>query len=316
MIATQQAASARLFSARMASRADELDPPMAILPAVFPAPGPWTQRKTYRTTQTTGIPVAPFGNYASQIASDSGSTGVFPATANDRRMTLYPSGGVIGNSTTGFAAPGPILGPRWPSNVMPAPPLVNGDNAVVIVDLVDRIVWDLYGVSFDPATGKWYAKNVACCSLDGNGYGSSTLQRVGVRASGTSFLAGLMLKRELLAAPTFGHMLAMAVGLHTIARGARAPVFAEDDGNSPYTGSWCHMGDVVMINPAFDLSVFTDLGIRQVAATLQTFGAQIVDTCDYVPFTLYGEQGSGFNRNYDNRAQMQLLGQAMRVITA
>ena len=70
-----------------------------------------------------------------------------------------------------------------------------------------------------------------------------------------------------------------------------------------------------MINPAFDVSVFLDPRLRKVAVALQVYGAMVVDTCDYVPFIIYGEMGSSFDLNYDNRAQLGLLQAAMTVVT-
>ena len=127
---------------------------------------------------------------------------------------------------------------RGPAALTPAN---DADLEVTIVDLGTNHVWDFMGVARTGAT-TFSATAYGDGDLDGTGFGyfpagGGTRVRAGVRASGASWLGGLV-TGENLRQGAIEHALAIAVGSNDL-KAAFVPPAVEFDGNgaSTYTGT-------------------------------------------------------------------------------
>ncbi len=254
------------------------------------APGPWTQQSVMlrpfgpTSPWNTPIPASARFTATGTFAGDSGfmvgptnSVPLWFTSPGDPVLTFTV---VRPNKTTVF----PV---RGPANLYPADDV---DGQVTIVDLPNQQVWDFFRVVRTGAT-TFNAQAFGNGSLDGTGFGyfppgGGTRVRAGIRASGASWLGGLVTGENLLAG-TIDHALSIGVGNDDLYASFVPPAVEFDaDGASTYRGT-LPMGTRLGIPPTTAKPAgLSPLG-GMIFDALQRYGGYVIDR--NAGFTLFGD---------------------------
>lgn len=278
---------------------------------------PWNARPTRFTLGSFQIPTS---LYYPTVAEGSYSVGVFETVASDPAITVVGPAGSNGIYVADAETFVPsITIPHWPSNVVPAS---GGDGHADIVDAAANRIHSFWQLRLE--NGTWRASQYTWTPLDGRGFGAPGQYISGTRAAGVVTMAGLIRKHEIDdGASMYKHALAMSLTNNALAS-TNAYMFpattADHDAATANTGS-IPEGALMVLPANFDVSSIADAKLRKVAATLQAYGAYVVDRNYGTPFAIYVELGSGFNlmpNGWDNgiAADLERLRAALRQVTS
>lgn len=262
---------------------------------LFAANSPWNARPVKPTLGNNVVKKPLFNpNWVPSITNGNFSTAVFMATAADKPVTIYGTGGAgVGDPDTGKFRD--ITLPRWPANVVPAP---GSDGHADIVDTVTGVVHSFFKLK--QVNGKWTATMYAWTRIDGSGWGDAVHWSQGARASGVAPAAGLIRAHEINdGAPHYSHALAVSLPSHTLANGITRPSYVHPatttDTDAILNTGVIPMGARLMLPASFDANALSTPQLRKIAATLKLYGAYVVDRNYDTAFTLYVESGTSFN---------------------
>jgi hypothetical protein len=217
---------------------------------------------------------------------------VFVAQASDGPLTVRgPGGAGVADPEHGTAQP--VLIPRWPANVQPAP---GSDGHADLIDPVSGVVHSFWQLRRE--RGAWVATMHAWTRLDGSGWGSPAHPYQGARAAGVPSLAGLMRSHEVDdGLPLYRHALAMSLDASSLAAEPAHvfPATAADFDAARTNRGRIPQGSLLMLPPEFDVAALPHPQLRKIAETLKVYGARVVDRNHQTRFVLYAEIGSGLS---------------------
>jgi hypothetical protein len=159
-------------------------------------------------------------------------------------------------------------------------PAVDTDLEMTIVNLPGAWVYDFEGVVRTSAT-TYTALYDGNASLDGTGFGyfpcaGCAAHRVGSRASGASWLGGLVTAQNI-AAGVIPHALAIALNSAELKSGFVAPAVGQDgNGATTYHGSIPMGSHLAIPKTAARPAGMSALG-NMIFTALQTYGGYVVD---------------------------------------
>ena len=255
----------------------------------FAADSPWNSRPVQPEF---GTYVIPKSNYWPSIASGAYSTSVFLAKASDTPMTIHGAGGKPGVWDPDAEALHEVTLPHWPAGVMGAS---GSDGHADIVDPVTGILYSFWQLK--QQNGVWVASLYAWSKLDGTGWGSPTHYFQGARAAGVPPSAGIIRKHEVNdGQPMYRHALAVSLTFNALSRNPTYifPATSADNNAATTNSGQIPEGALLMLPPSYDISKITNPLLHKVAATLQTYGAYVVDRNEGTPFYIYVENGADF----------------------
>ena len=254
--------------------------------------GVWTTQqvmlKPFAPTSPWNSPI-PAGARFTRTATFAGDSGFMTSEQNSVPLYFAGPGDPILTFTVAKPSGAKVFQVRGPAGLTPAN---DADLEITIVDLGTNHVWDFMGVARTGAT-TFSATAYGDGDLNGTGFGyfpagGGTRVRAGVRASGASWLGGLV-TGENLAQGAIDHALAIAVASNDL-KAAFVPPAVELDSNgaSTYTGT---------------LPMGTRLGIP--SGTLRPGGMSGLGNMIFDALATYGgyviDRATGFNLFADAR---------------
>jgi len=254
--------------------------------------GVWTQQqimlKPFAPSSPWNAPI-PAGARFTRTATFADDSGFMTSTKNSVPLYFAAATDPILTFTVVRPSGNKVFQVRGPAALTPAN---DADLQVTIVDIGTNHVWDFMGVArTGPTTFRATAYGDGDLNGTGFGYfpaGGGTRVRAGVRASGASWLGGLV-TGENLRQGGIDHALAIAVGNNDL-KAAFVPPAVEFDGNgaSTYTGT---------------LPMGTRLGIPR--STPRPAGMSALGNMIFDALVTYGgyviDRNSGFNLFADAR---------------
>ena len=257
----------------------------------FSADSLWNSRPVGVTFGSFEIPKS---NYFPAVGTGPYSSAVFLSDPSDPPLTIHPAAGKSGiwDPDAGELR-STVTIQHWPASVIPAE---GNDGHADVIDIKAGIVHSFFHLKNND--GHWTAGQYAWSPLKGTGWGDPAHYFKGARAAGVSTTAGLIRKHEIDdGQPIFQHALAMSLTYNALSPKPTYiyPATSADTGAEKQNFGQIPEGALMMLPPDFDLSKITSLPLRKVAATLQTYGAYVVDRNVGTPFVIYVENGSGFS---------------------
>lgn len=242
--------------------------------------GSWTKQqvmlKPFAPTSPWNTPI-PAGARFTRTSTFAGDSGFMTSEKNSVPLYFASPSDPILTFTLAKSSGTKVFQVRGPASLTPAD---DADLQVTIVDLGTNHVWDFMGVSRTGAT-TFNATAFGDGDLNGTGFGyfpagGGARVRAGVRASGASWLGGLV-TGENLAQGAIDHALSIAVGNDDL-KAAFVPPAVEFDGNgaSTYRGT-LPMGTRLGIPPGTPRPAgMSPLG-DMIFDALVTYGGFVID---------------------------------------
>ncbi|MET0264237.1 MAG: Atrophin-1 multi-domain protein [Duganella sp.] len=262
----------------------------------FSADSPWNTRPVHPQLGTYQLrkPIYNPG-WIPTIGGGSLSLGVFMAKASDPPVTIYGPAGTSGVGDPDTGTNRTITLPHWPANVVPAS---GSDGHADIVDVSTGILHSFFQLR--NTGGRWTAAMYSWTRIDGIGWGDAVHWSQGARAAGVPPSGGLIRKHEVNdGASHYKHALAMSLPSQTLANGISSPSYiypatTADTHAASHTGG-IPLGARLALPPSFDITAVRSAALRKIANTLKIYGAFVVDTNYDTAFSIYVENGAGFN---------------------
>ena len=252
--------------------------------------GTWTQQqvmlKPFAPTSPWNTPI-PAGARFTRTATFAGDSGFMTSEKNSVPLYVASPTDPILTFTVAKGSGNVVFQVRGPAALTPAN---DADLEVTIVDLATKHVWDFMGVARTGATS-FRATAYGDGDLNGTGFGyfpagGGTRVRAGVRASGASWLGGLV-TGENLRQGAIDHALAIAVGNDDL-KAAFVPPAVEFDANgaSTYQGT-LPMGTRLGIPPGTPRPAGMSALGNMIFDALVTYGGYVIDRNS--GFNLFGD---------------------------
>lgn len=261
--------------------------------------------------------VIPESKYYPAVSEGAYSTGTFLSNPGDDAVTVtgLPNQKGLWNADTETYQD--ITIPRWPKNVIPASGL---DGHADIFDPIDNIIHSFFKLR--NIDGQWMAKQYAWTKLNGRGWGDPAHYFQGARATGVPTSAGLIRKHEIDDGDTlYRHALAMSLTFNALSAnpGYMFPATSADSNAVDTNTGGIPEGALMMLPESFDTNRIDNPDLRKIAETLKVYGAYVVDRNHGTPFSIYVENGSGFNlhgNGWDNKvaADLQTIRASLRQV--
>jgi hypothetical protein len=280
---------------------------------------PWNSRPI---NPQFGSFVIPKDSYYPSIGEGAYSTGVFEAVESDPPMTFYPLPGWKGINDPDSEVDKPsVTIPHWPASAVPS---TSGDGHCDVVDSTTGIIHSFWCLK--KVDSEWVCAQYAWSHITGTGWGNPAHHYQGARAAAVPPIGGLIRKHEVNdKKANYEHALSMSLTFSGLGHHPAYiyPATSADQYADSVNFGGIPEGALLMLPPSFDTSKLCTHQLRKIANTLKKYGAYVIDQNSGTPFSIYVENGSGFNimgtaKGGWNQAvadDMDTIREALRMVT-
>jgi hypothetical protein len=242
--------------------------------------GPWSREtvlyKPFAPTSPWNTPIRPGARFT-RTTTFAGDSGFMTSTKNSTPVWFTSPGDPVLTFSVVRPSRTTVFRIRGPAHLQPA---IDDDLQLTLVDLANLQVWDFFEVVRTGQT-TFRATAYGTGSLNGTGFGyfpagGGARVRAGVRASGASWLGGLV-TGENLAAGAIDHALAIGVSNDDLYPAFVPPAVEFDaNGASTYRGTLA-MGTRLGIPPATPMPPGLSPIGAMIFRALKTYGGYVID---------------------------------------